>query len=243
MACAIGFLPAAANSGEPSFPRQVVCQTITDAAAATGLPASFLARLLWTESGFRSSIVSPAGAIGVAQFMPQTAAEQGLTDPRDPLEAIQHAARLLIELDRHFGNLGLAAAAYNAGAARVTKWLQGQSGLPLETQVYVLAITGRRTEDWAKLRGTPTTDMTFPFPGLDCLNLGVAQGIHNAPFAKPAAWQLKLDTHLATAIDLSAALLRTDLHSAAPPHLRPADTQALCDALRASGITCQVFER
>ena len=169
MAWTIIALPNAAIAAETVASRQLVCQTIADAAAANGLPASFLARLLWTESGFRSSAISPAGAIGVAQFMPQTAAEQGLADPRDPLAAIYHAARLLIELERHFGNLGLAAAAYNAGAARVTKWLQGQSGLPLETEVYVRAITGRRAEDWATMRGTLAADDGFPLPGLDCL--------------------------------------------------------------------------
>jgi Transglycosylase SLT domain len=237
-------LPNAAVAAEPVFSRQLVCQTIADAAAANGLPANFLARLLWTESGFRSSAISPAGAIGVAQFMPQTAAEQGLADPRDPLEAIYHAARLLIELDRHFGNLGLAAAAYNAGAARVTKWLQGQSELPLETEVYVRAITGRRAEDWATIRGTLAADDSFPLPGLDCLNLEVAHVTHVGPFPKPAAWQLRLDSHLATAIDLSVELLRPDPRSSAPARpTTPAYTESLCEAVRARGIACQVFDR
>ena len=182
-----------AGAAESTFPRQLVCQTIADAAAANGLPASFLARLLWTESGFRSSAISPAGAIGVAQFMPQTAIERGLSDPRDPLQAIYHAASLLIELDRHFGNLGLAAAAYNAGAARVTKWLLGQSGLPMETEVYVRTITGRRAEDWATMRGTLAADDSFPLPGLDCLNLSVAQAKDADPVLKPTAWRLRLE--------------------------------------------------
>jgi hypothetical protein len=226
------------------LPRQLVCQAIGDAAAANGLPAGFLARLLWTESGFRSSAISPAGAIGLAQFMPQTAAEQGLADPRNPLEAIYHSAHLLLELDRHFGNLGLAAAAYNAGAARVTKWLLGQSGLPLETEVYVLAITGRRAEDWATMRGTLAAADSFPLPGLDCLDLGVARAAHGGQVPKPAAWQLRLDSHLATAIDLSVELLRADPRGPVPARpSKPAYTEGLCDAIRASGIACQVFDR
>ena len=243
MAWTIIALPNTAIAAETVASRQLVCQTIAAAAAANGLPASFLARLLWTESGFRSSAISPAGAIGVAQFMPQTAAEQGLADPRDPLSAIYHAARLLIELERHFGNLGLAAAAYNAGAARVAKWLQGQSGLPLETEVYVRAITGRRAEDWATMRGTLAADDSFPFPGLDCLNLEAARATHVGPFPKPAAWQLRLDSHLATAIDLSLELLRPDPHSSAPVRpTTPADTESLCAAVRMRGIPCDVFD-
>jgi len=232
----------AAGAAESDLPRQLVCQTIADAAAAYGLPASFLARLLWTESGFRSSVVSPAGAIGVAQFMPQTAIERGLSDPRDPLQAIYHAASLLIELDRNFGNLGLAAAAYNAGAARVTKWLLGQSRLPLETEVYVRAITGRRAEDWATMRGTLAADDSFPLPGLDCLNLETARATHAGPVFRPTAWQVRLDSHLATALFLSAGFSRADPPRSTPSRsTTPADTESLCQAARASGIACDVF--
>ena len=241
-AWAIVFLPLAAGAAEATFPRQLVCQTIADAAAANGLPASFLARLLWIESGFRSSVVSPAGAIGVAQFMPQTAIERGLSDPRDPLQAIYHAASLLIDLDRQFGNLGLAAAAYNAGAARVTKWLQGQSGLPLETEVYVRAITGRRAEDWATMRGTLTADDSFPLPGLDCLTLEAARATPAGLVFKPAAWQLRLDSHLATALFLSSELLRADPRGSTPARSTAlTNTESLCQAARASGIPCEVF--
>ena len=90
----------------------------------------FLTRLIWRESSFRVGVVSPAGAQGIAQFMPGTARERGLLDPFDPEQAIPHAAHLLADLKAQFGNLGLAAAAYNGGAARVTKWLAGDGGLP-----------------------------------------------------------------------------------------------------------------
>jgi hypothetical protein len=244
VAWAIVSLPMAAGASESTVPRQLVCQTIADAATANGLPASFLARLLWTESGFRSSATSPAGAVGVAQFMPQTAAERGLTYPRDPLQAIYQAASLLIELDRHFGNLGLAAAAYNAGTARVTKWLRGESRLPLETEVYVRVVTGRRAEDWVTTPGSLAAADSFPLPGLDCLNLGVVQTAQVGPVPKPAAWQLRLDTHLATAIGLSVELLHADPRASAPTRpATPAYTESLCEAVRARGIACQVFER
>jgi hypothetical protein len=108
----------------------------------------FLTRLIWRESAFRVGAVSPVGAQGVAQFMPGTARERGLTDPFDPEQAIPHAAHLLADLNRQFGNLGLAAAAYNGGPGRVSAWLAGTGGLPTETRNYVLAITGSPAEAW-----------------------------------------------------------------------------------------------
>jgi len=87
--------------------------------------------------------VSPAGAQGVAQFMPATAKERGLADPFDPETAIPASAALLADLRAEFGNLGLAAAAYNAGPDRVDRWRRGRSRLPAETEGYVHQITDR----------------------------------------------------------------------------------------------------
>ncbi len=122
---------------------------ITQAAAANGLPPDFLMRLVAQESGFDPSNVSKAGALGIAQFMPRTATLVGLRDPFDPFEAVPAAAEHLRDLRSRFGNLGLAAAAYNAGAGRVTAWLAGQTDLPLETVYYVRAVTGRDASEWA----------------------------------------------------------------------------------------------
>jgi soluble lytic murein transglycosylase-like protein len=77
------------------------------------------------------------GAQGIAQFMPGTAQERGLADPFDPEQAIPAAASLLRDLSQRFGNLGLAAAAYNGGPNRVSAWLAGNGSLPAETQDYV----------------------------------------------------------------------------------------------------------
>jgi hypothetical protein len=125
---------------------------ITKAAAANNLPSDFLARLIAQESGFDPSSVSKAGAWGIAQFMPATAATVGLRDPFDPVEAIAAAAQHLRDLRASFGNLGLAAAAYNAGARRVTAWLSRQGSLPQETLNYVRVVTGRDVSDWAPER-------------------------------------------------------------------------------------------
>ena len=81
--------------------------------------------------------------------MPGTAAERGLADPFDPEQAIPKSAELLSDLRARFGNLGLAAAAYNGGPARVEAWLAGRGALPGETREYVSLITGRTADDWA----------------------------------------------------------------------------------------------
>jgi hypothetical protein len=123
-----------------------------EAADANGIPREFLIRLLLQESGFKPTSISKAGALGIAQFMPATAIAVGLTDPFDPVRAIHASATHLAALLKRFGNLGLAAAAYNAGPERVSAWLSGRRGLPRETQDYVLKVTGFAAQSWTGLR-------------------------------------------------------------------------------------------
>lgn len=158
---AFASIPAIANENFP-FPgdaelrlaqQRHLCSVIETAARQHDLPVAFFTRLLWKESSFRPGAVSPKGAQGIAQFMPGTAEDRGLADPFDPLAAIPASAHLLSDLKAQFGNLGLAAAAYNAGAARVTAWIAGTSTLPTETQDYVLAITGEPAESWTAANG------------------------------------------------------------------------------------------
>jgi hypothetical protein len=150
---------AAPDEGEPAPPssgiEDALCRLIDGAARAHSVPPAFLTRLIFQESSFRPGVTSPAGAQGVAQFMPGTARERGLSDPFDPEQAVPKAAQFLGELRDHFGNWGLAAAAYNGGPNRVAAWLAarkaGQSRfLPFETENYVLSITGASAEDWAE---------------------------------------------------------------------------------------------
>jgi len=150
------------TSGVPSRPhlqrsdlRDSVCLMIETAARAHDLPPEFLARVIWQESRFRPDTVGPRrrhgqSAQGIAQFMPSTAVEKGLLDPFDPMQALPKAAEFLRELKDQFGNLGLAAAAYNAGSSRVRAWLAGMRGLPDETRKYVAAVTGVPADQWAK---------------------------------------------------------------------------------------------
>jgi soluble lytic murein transglycosylase-like protein len=128
--------------------RDEVCDTLAQAAQNNNLPTPFFIRLLFQESGFKPGIVSHAGAQGIAQFMPETAASVGLDNPFDPIQAIPAAARLLRNLVDKFGNVGLAAAAYNAGPKRIHDWLERKGKLPHETQGYVKVITGRPAESW-----------------------------------------------------------------------------------------------
>jgi Transglycosylase SLT domain/SPOR domain len=127
-----------------------ICRTLAQAAADNELPEEFFTRLIWQESRFDPAAVSPAGAQGIAQFMPQTAAMRGLANAFEPLEALRESAGYLRELRTTFrGNLGLAAAAYNAGPGQVEAWLAGRRRLPFETQAYVRIITGYAAEAWA----------------------------------------------------------------------------------------------
>jgi len=132
----------------PDVPIEAVCYTLASAAQAHDIPPGFFARLIWQESKFKQRVVSHAGAQGVAQFMPAVAAERGLQNPFDPLDALPHSARFLKEHLDYFGNLGLAAAAYNGGARRVLDWLARRGKLPQETRNYVKSITGQEPERW-----------------------------------------------------------------------------------------------
>jgi hypothetical protein len=156
-------IPLDENNAEPQKPqetardtdtREAMCLMIESAAKAQDLPLEFFARVIWQESRFQSDAVGPVTrsgqrAQGIAQFMPGTANERRLLDPFDPVQALPKSAEFLNELRNQFGNLGLAAAAYNAGPRRVQEWLTGSGYMPQETRNYVIAITGTSVDDWA----------------------------------------------------------------------------------------------
>jgi hypothetical protein len=145
---------AAAAVDEESTSAHLICEAVKTAAEEQDLPIGFFVRLLWQESRFRAAEVSSAGAQGIAQFMPQTAVEMGLRNPFDPMQAIPASAKFLRKLYNQFGNLGLAAAAYNAGGGRIEKWLSRRSSLPAETRAYVKIITGHKAEAWTAEEST-----------------------------------------------------------------------------------------
>lgn len=147
----------AAEQEIPGNTREAMCLLVESAATSNGLPLEFFARVIWQESRFQAGAVGPLTrrgerAQGIAQFMPGTASERALLDPFDPVQALPKSAEFLSELRARFGNLGLAAAAYNAGPRRVQEWLDGRGGMPNETRAYVSAITGSSVEEWAARR-------------------------------------------------------------------------------------------
>jgi Transglycosylase SLT domain/SPOR domain len=151
LALYLGLLPSQTRAEDP--PNAVTdadprCRALQSAALANDLPLDFLTRLIWQESRFNDFAISHAGAQGIAQFMPATASAIKLVNPFDAIAAIDKSAQLLRSLRRQFGNLGLAAAAYNAGPKRVSDWLAGRRPLPQETLHYVRIITGYAPDQW-----------------------------------------------------------------------------------------------
>ncbi len=188
----------------------IVCPLMQQEAEQYKLPPMPFVRLIWKESRFNPNAVSPKGAQGIAQFMPATALDRGLDDPFEPKQAIVHSASLLADLRQEFGNFGLAAAAYNAGAERVRGWLAGTSGLPFETQDYVEFVTGRAAEEW-KL---PETELPEALKTqgeqvqASCKNLAplVVRAVYETePLTASGAWR-PWGVHLSTAFSKAKAL-------------------------------------
>ena len=184
---------ATQGSQTPSQPvsTDTLCSALAAAAAQNDLPTDFFARLIWQESRFDPLAVSRAGAQGVAQVMPATASRRGLSNPFDPLEAIAQSARLLRDLRREFGNLGLAAAAYNAGSGRVHDWLAGRRALPAETSAYVRIVTGHSPEQWSGAQsgiGEMRSEMPVP-----CREIAALVARTPPPASKPTpVWGVEL---------------------------------------------------
>jgi len=257
-----------APTGDPSS----ICQMVESAAAAHGLPFEFFARVIWQESRFRSDAVGPVTrsgrqAQGIAQFMPMTAAERLLRNPFDPAQALPKSAEFLRELRAQFGNLGLAAAAYNAGPGRVRDWLAGKRTLPSETQAYVRIVTGRPAEEWTKPEAillnlnvtvpaempcgkvalkppSPTKDLpdkaTFPW--------AVQLTGDRSEVKALAAYRMLQKKHEAILGNYQPVVIRTTLKMSAVPiwtrvRIEVSSRQAaetLCSRLRAVGENCLV---
>lgn len=129
---------ASAAEGSGAVPYQSL---IEEACARYGVEPSLLAGLIEQESHFDPNVGSGAGAEGLTELMPETAASLGVTDPHDPTQSIEAGARLLSEkLSEFGGNKELALAAYNAGSGAVQQY----NGIPPypETQEYVQKVLG-----------------------------------------------------------------------------------------------------
>jgi len=130
----------ASSGGVPSFVPSRFREPILRSASRWNVSAALLAAQLLAESNFNPNAVSPAGAQGIAQFMPGTAASYGLKDPFDAEQAIDAQAHLMSDLLRQFRSIPLALAAYNAGPGAVAA-CDCVPPYP-ETQAYVARILG-----------------------------------------------------------------------------------------------------
>ncbi|WP_316013216.1 lytic transglycosylase domain-containing protein [Roseobacter sp. HKCCA0434] len=244
------------------------CASIEAEARDAGLEPGYFARLIWRESLFDPRAVSPAGAQGIAQFMPSTAALRGLEDPFDPAEALRASAVYLAEMSGRFGNEGLAAIAYNGGENRAARFIAGNGGLPTETRNYVAAITGHVAEIW---RDAPPETVDYrldPERSFLAACIEMAGSRRFASFEQrglPMAWGVLLAAHRTYAASQSSfARVQSRypgiLGGEAPVYFRGrppgtslqrhlvqigrpdrASAQALCDRLRGVGGTCLVM--
>ncbi len=154
------------------------------------LPVGYFARLIWQESRFDPFALSTAGAQGIAQFIPSTARIRGLRNPFDPAEALAKSAEYLRFLTDTFGNLGLAAVAYNGGEGRANSYVKGGNYLPAETRFYVEIVTGRDPDAW--LAETPP-DMDYAI-GKDanfvdaCVKMAEAERVPSMD-RQPSEWK------------------------------------------------------
>jgi hypothetical protein len=153
-----------AAAAQRSLSVDKICSLIESSAHTNSLPVDFLTRLIWQESRFKPDVIGTSTkdggrAEGIAQFMPATAAEHKLIEPFNPVEALPKSAEFLAQLRDQFGNLGLAAAAYNAGPKRVQDYLAGARALPMETRNYVLTITGKPVQAWVKPSTQPQNSL------------------------------------------------------------------------------------
>jgi len=162
---------------------------IGNQAKAHELEPGFFARLIWQESRFDPNALSPARAMGIAQFIASTAALRGLEDPYNPAEALEHSAQYLGEMKRRYGNAGLAAVGYNGGERRAEELIAGLGRVPRETADYVRIITGLSAEAW---RDTPPDapdfrlSKTLPFMPV-CLALAKSRRLTPPKAPEPPA--------------------------------------------------------
>jgi hypothetical protein len=200
-----------AENARETDTREAMCLMIESAARAQDLPLEFFARVIWQESRFQSDAIGPMTrrgqrAQGIAQFMPGTAMERRLLDPFDPVQALPKSAEFLSELRGQFGNLGLAAAAYNAGPRRVQEWLAGTGNMPAETRNYVFAITGSSVDDWvAAGKNGKTPDRA---PTTSCRELMALLRRAPNPFVTELEQHVKLGADRPWGVQLAAGFNR-----------------------------------
>lgn len=218
------------------------CAAMLVLARQEGLPPGYFARLVWRESHFDPYAISHAGALGIAQFIPATAKLRGLADPFNPAAALAASAAYLADLTDRFGNLGLAAAAYNGGEQRVRRFVAGAGGLPAETRAYVQGITGHTAEIW---RDRPPEAVDYRLDGETpflpaCIAKGTSRNVPQFPTGSPKpAWAVVIAAHQTKAI----AEARLATASARSPTVRAHKavvTRVRLSSMRSAQYTAQI---
>lgn len=247
-----------------------LCHAMEVLAGRHAVPPDYFARLIWRESLFRASAVSPKGAEGIAQFMPGTARLRGLDDSFNIIAALEASSRYLSELNVQFGNFGLAAAAYNAGEAGLRNFI-ANGRLPTETRDYVFAITGNPVETWKDNppeKAAPALDDSRPF--LDaCVRLADTRTMNDPVLiasADWAPWGVQLAAHynpavanrlftrailqLSEPLNAERALIvrqrggnfgSRSRYAARIGRETRAEANTLCGDIRRAGVPCTVF--
>jgi hypothetical protein len=243
-----------------------ICDLIASAARENDLPPSFLARLIWKESRFDPGFVARTGERGIAQFKTGLAFKRGLRDSFDAEQAIPALAGYLAELRGRFGNIGLAAAAWDTGEEKVAKWLEKGGFLPIRTEDYLLAILGelpivyRRPDTEVSVKplqeGRPFGESCRAIPELgDTILLNdadrpawgaqIAGHFNRATALKQ--WELLKDRHPALLAGLRPAVFsarshlgRTRVYVVQIAAENQAEAKAFCDRMHADGGACVV---
>jgi hypothetical protein len=200
--------------------------------------------------------------------MPETAKLRGLADAFNPAEALYASAAYLADLSNTYGNLGLAAVAYNGGEARADRFVAGTGGLADETRAYVAAITGHSAESW---RDAPPAAVDLALEGGDfqtaCLTLAANRSLREfRSTPPPLPWGVVFamnrdataaERQVARMKNRHAAVLEAETVSytrARRPGLpgrftyaqvgrqTRADAEALCARLREDGGDCMVLK-
>lgn len=178
--------------------------TIGKAAIDNDLPPALLASQIKQESGFNPNAVSPAGAQGISQFMPGTAAEMGI-NPLDPNQAIPAGARYLRQqIDKFGGSIPHGLAAYNGGPGRLERAGGDISRMPAETRQYVQNVQQMAGGDPAALPPNATPTQGYAIPGQPSPQ-ALAAGLQNPNAGNPNRLAI-------------AAQLLSDPRT--PPHMR-----------------------
>lgn len=243
-----------------------ICDLIASAAGRNALPPAFLARLIWKESRFDTGLVARSGERGIAQFRTGLAFKRGLRDSFDAEQAIPALAEYLAELRDRFGNIGLAAAAWDTGEEKLARWLEKGGFLPIRTEDYLLAVLGelpivyRRPETQVSVQplqvGQPFGESCRAIPQLgDTILLNDAErpawGAQIAGhFNRETAlrqWELLKDRHPALLNGLEPAVFsarshlgRTRVYVVQIAAENQAEAMAFCDRMRAEGGACVV---